>query len=192
MQSPRQVWLVSLLPEGFYTLLSMKEIKLTKGYVALVDDEDYEELSKFKWNAKTAYRRSVYARRVVYISGSKNKTIFMHRQIMCINDPKIQIDHRDGNGLNNQKHNLRKCNNSENQLNTSKRKSKSNYIGLTHYSRNFGIKKWVARICINGKSKFIGLFLTEEEAALARDRYILDNGLEFPTLNILTRTNGTQ
>ena len=81
----------------------MKEILLTQNKVALVDDEYFERINQYKWYAQKNSRSDVwYAARQIYIGRGKQKTITMHREIM--NAPKgVQIDHRNGNGLGNQK-----------------------------------------------------------------------------------------
>src|ERR1017187_7157500 len=100
----------------------MKLILLTKGYETIVDYEDYEWLSQWSWRAKIDRKsQTVYAIRGEYQrdSGRDNKierSVLMHRLIM--GDPKgLQIDHRDWNGLNNQRSNLRVATQSQNQHN---------------------------------------------------------------------------
>lgn len=134
----------------------MKEILLTQGKVALVDDEDYEELNKFKWYANEL-RKTHYAMR--HMKGSHKTIILMHRVIMnCPNG--MFIDHIDHNGLNNQKSNLRIVTNRQNIQNHNIIKS-SKYVGvsLDKYS-----KKWIASIRINKKTKYIGGFDNELDA----------------------------
>jgi hypothetical protein len=157
----------------------MKEIKLSqrgrnKGkFVALVDDSDFEYLNQFKWYAqkdKTTY----YVKRY-----EKNIMIYMHRLIM--NTPKgMQVDHKDHDGLNCQKNNMRNCIRSQNMRN---RKAKingtSNYLGV-HINRG---KYIVAHIRINGKEKHLGTFKTIEEAATARDKASIKYFGEFAYLN---------
>jgi len=97
----------------------MKKIKLTKKQVALVDDSDYEELNRFKWHARKTVK-TFYAERTFTIGNGKRKNVFMHRYIM--QTPKgFDTDHIDGNGLNNQRSNLRVCTRSENLRNQGKK-----------------------------------------------------------------------
>lgn len=160
----------------------MKEIKLTQGKVALIDDEDFDRVNSFKWFA-VMHRSTFYARRIVKNNGIQ-KTIHMHRFIMnCPNDK--QIDHIDGNGLNNIKSNLRTCTNNQNLCNRGMNKNNtSNYKGVNYFRRD---KKWRARITINGCEKHLGLFDTKEDAAqaynIAAERY---HG-EFAKLNEIKR-----
>lgn len=130
----------------------MKQIKLTKGKYALVDNEDYEWLNQWKWSVNSNNYPSRY---------EKKEFITMHRFIM--KPPKgMQVDHKDGDRLNNQKFNLRICTPSQN---CSYRKAstiaKSGYRGVTKHN-----DKWRARIEINGKKKHLGLFSTAKEASI--------------------------
>lgn len=165
----------------------MKEIPITQGYFAQVDDEDYESMMKWKWQivnrTNTNYAKCGVCRPRIHLI----TTYRMHRMILGITDPKIQIDHKDGNGLNNQKSNLRVCSISQNGQNCSSHVgSKSKYVGVNISNKNRK-NPWISRVQVNGIRVFLGLFETEYEAALFRDHFILDNKLEFPRLNILTR-----
>jgi hypothetical protein len=92
----------------------MKRIKLTQGKYALVDDEDFESLNKYKW-----YFHQGYAIRNTKMKFGKRTTIFMHRIIT--NCPKGKdVDHINMNGLNNQKYNMRVCKRSQNITNDKK------------------------------------------------------------------------
>ncbi len=140
----------------------MKEIKLTKGYVAVVDDEDYERLMDYKWHVCFQPPHDTpYARRGEGKNPNKT-TISMHHHIMGI-PFFVTMDHQDRNGLNNQKVNLRVCTASQNQMNAKLRKdSSSGYKGVTWKKEH---KKWAAQIQVNKKRKHLGYFLTKEEAA---------------------------
>lgn len=135
----------------------MKEIPLSKGHVSFVDDEDYERASKFKWHALVK-KRSVYGQRTAYINGTKI-TIKLHRWLLGLTDPTIEVDHEDHDGLNNQKYNLRVCTGSQNQGNRRKnRYSASKYKGLSWNARD---QVW--KVQIAGKQK--GDFKDEVTAA---------------------------
>lgn len=131
----------------------MKEILLTQGKVALVDDEDYFELNRYKWCAHKN-NNVYYAERVV-----NKHTILMHRIIM--NTPVgYDTDHMDGDGLNNQRNNLRIVTHRVNGQNLHITQT-SNYPGVSLHSMS---NKWRARLRINGKEIHLGLFLTEKSA----------------------------
>lgn len=143
----------------------MKEIILTKGKVALVDDEDFDSLSKTSWYAHSSkYGRTGYTARGT-MKNYKNKLFLMHRQILGLSNPKISVDHIDGNGLNNQKSNLRICTHGENMRNTRKRVNcSSRFKGI---SWNKDRKKWDVRANLNKKVYRVGRYDNEVEAALA-------------------------
>ncbi len=155
----------------------MKTINLTKGYVALVDDDDYERLSMLKWSA-TVKKTNIYAS--VYVAG-KNKR--MHRIIMNA-PPELQVDHIDGNGLNNQKSNLRLCTNSQNSMNKGKRNenTSSKYKGVYYVK---AAKSYRAEIQKDGKKKVLYGFKTQEEAALAYNKAAIELHGEFARLNVI-------
>jgi hypothetical protein len=137
----------------------MKEILLNKGRVAFVDDEDYERINRAKWFSHKVVN-TFYAERYVTVAPKKRIVIKMHAEI--INIPKgMQCDHIDGNGLNNQKINLRVVTPRQNQQNQHVRKS-SRFPGIQLQKRD---GKFRARITINGKEHHIGSFESEGEAA---------------------------
>jgi hypothetical protein len=140
------------------------ELALANGFTAQVDDEDYPKVSDWKWRG---YPRgnTVYVGRCTRENG-KNKFIQLHRFIAGVSDRKIQIDHIDGDGLNNRRANLRECNNQQNQANTRKRTGEhtSQFKGVD-FHKKYG--KWRASIKIDGKAKFLGYFSHELEAAKA-------------------------
>lgn len=115
--------------------MDMKEIKLTQGKVTLVDDEDFEWLSQWKW----CIGNDGYAVRAIRLNG-KQKTLFMHRVVM--NTPSgMDTDHKDRNKLNNQRSNLRVCTRSQNLMNSKKR--------VNGHSKFKGVHVWT-----DGKSKY--------------------------------------
>lgn len=150
----------------------MKEIPLTQGKVALVDDEDFSRVSALKWYAWRGQDGNWYAR------ASANSK-YMHRFVRA--DIRGMVDHRDGNGLNNQKQNLREATDSQNQANRRKRRpTSSQFKGVNWHE---GTQKWRAQIKLLGKSRHLGLFLTESGAARAyNDAARLIFG-EFASLN---------
>jgi hypothetical protein len=138
-----------------------KFIPLTQGKFAIVDAEDYDWLVQYKWHCRK-FNNNFYAFRQEH-----NKTISMHRVI--INAPKeMLVDHIDCNGLNNRKSNLRLCTYAQNACNRRpKPNSSSKYKGISFHRRD---KKWEAQINHNGKSKYLGRYDIEIDAALTYDR----------------------
>lgn len=148
---------------------SVKKINLTQGYVALVDDADFEKLNAFSWQVLKT-KSDVYARSDVNINGKKT-TLLMHRLILNLTDPNLVVDHIDHNTLNNQKSNLRKCTQSENLLNRRiSKNSSSGMTGVNYVYRRIGdkIKKYIkAVINFRGHRYYLGMFKTELDAAKA-------------------------
>lgn len=150
----------------------MKEIPLTKGHVALVDDEDYEYLSQYNWHAiDSAISYAVYAARWIRVDG-KRISWKMHHAVLGIKPPVgpfILIDHEDRNGCNNQKHNLRHSNKSQNAIN-SERVEKANRVYYDQTRRRY--KAFLPNKRILGKAAYVGTFRTRTEAeeALAKAR----------------------
>lgn len=143
----------------------MKTIPLTKGMSTMVDDEDYEELVKWKWFFTRCKGHSVgYAGRNVK-EGEKRKALLMHRQIM---NPKPweQVDHIDGCGLNNCRSNLRLCGHMENHRNL--HIHKSNLLGIKGISQPVTKVGYFARITVNYKQIYLGYFMDLEDAKKAR------------------------
>lgn len=145
----------------------MKELKISKGYFALVDDEDYEFLSNFKWSANVQ-RHTVYAKKSAYrkknMLTSNTNEIMLHRMILKPKNGEV-VDHIDGNGLNNQKVNLRLCKQSENLRN--KKHYKNNSSGVKGVYFNKQANKWIAQIGFNKKMIYLGSFINKHEAAQA-------------------------
>lgn len=139
----------------------MRTISLTQGYKAIVDDEDYEYLNQYKWFAHRNGRNVYAERNSTYIKGQKRKTIGMHTEI--IKPTNQEIDHINGNGLDNRRANLRVCehkNNSKNRkLNIN---NTSGYKGVHKYQN-----KWRAEIRNDGIRIYLGVFSTRQEAAEA-------------------------
>lgn len=157
----------------------MIKIPLTQGKFALIDDEDYPIVSLFKWHAQKD-RNTFYAKVHIWINKTKYIPLSMHRLIMNLN-PYEQGDHKDRNGLNNQKSNLRECTRSQNKMNSKKYKnSLSKYKGVYW---NKQIKKWRAMIRINKKLTHLGCFKDEVEAAKTYDKFAKKHYGDFAKLN---------
>ncbi|MHB8842419.1 MAG: HNH endonuclease [Candidatus Aquicultor sp.] len=157
----------------------MREIKLTQGKIALVDDEDYEYLNQFKWFC-SKQKYTCYAVRSMRMPDGNYRTLAMHRAIMGTLKGKV-VDHIDHNGLNNQKYNLRNCTHAENLMNQSPAKSSGSiYKGVSLYPGGDG---WRAIIRKDNKQHFIGRFTKEIEAARAYNQKAIEYFGEYALLN---------
>lgn len=159
----------------------MKEIPLTKGKVAIVDDEDFEWLNQRNWHVQITVNSNI-----LYATSDewkpKKRKILMHRYILGLTDPKILVDHKDHDGLNNQRHNLRPCTKQQNQKNmASHRDSSSKYVGVGFRP---GRGKFRARIW-DGKDICLGHFINEIDAAKAYNEAAIKIHGEFANLNIV-------
>lgn len=142
----------------------MKKIPLTQGKFAIVDDEDYESLLQFKWHAHKIGRR-IYAETAVHGIGGKWIGLYMHRFLLP--DSK-EADHRNGDGLDNRRENLRTATSQENKRGFQRKKigASSRFRGVIwRNDRN----KWRAQITVSGKKIYLGFFRDEKDAAKAYD-----------------------
>jgi hypothetical protein len=143
-------------------------IALTRGYTTLVDDEDAEAvLACGAWHVSVE-SGGVYAVHTQRIPGTrKTLRIRLHRFIMNAPD-KFDVDHINGDGLDNRRSNLRLCTDSENQGNARKRRRQtaSQYKGVTWHK---SAQRWQAQIEVARKTRYLGLFHSELDAARAYD-----------------------
>lgn len=160
-----------------------KEILLSQGQVAIVDNQDYEWLSRWKWYAQRTPSGEFYAKRNAW-DKVRFVSFKMHRVIMNA-QPESEVDHVNGNKLDNQRSNLRICTHPQNVCNARIRKDNScGYKGV-HLEKRYG-GKWFAIIGVNGKSKFLGYHPTSEAAARAYDLAAKQYHGEFAQLNLPT------
>ena len=154
----------------------MKLIPITQGRSVQVDDSDFQQLSQYKWSLFKV-KDLEYAK--TKINGN---TVMIHRMIMgCSKGDGILIDHRDHNGLNCQRYNIREVTQAQNMYNRRKiKKSRSIYKGLYHENR---LNHWVARIKMNGKFIYLGKFSNETDAAIAYNIAAITYYGEFASLN---------
>ena len=156
-------------------MLDYAEIPLTKGYVALIDQDDYDKVMEFShsWQALTLKNGLVYAKtnkRYGPRWQNQKRCTYLHMLIMgrvgFVSDNK-KIDHEDGNGLNCRKDNLRLLSHSANLLNRRGLQT-NNESGVTGVNWHKPRQKWCAEIWFEGKKYYLGLFHTIEEATAAR------------------------
>jgi hypothetical protein len=158
----------------------MKEIKLTQGKFTQVDDDDYEYLNKFKWCA--AFDGTNWYAMKANNTKEKNSSITLHRFLLGVIKG-LGIDHIDGNGLNNQRWNLRRCTHRQNSRNTATKKlCKSRYNGVTVTAYN----NFMSRIGVDYKRIHLGTFKSENEAAIAYNNAAIKYFGEFARLNVIT------
>jgi len=156
------------------------------GYECIVDDEDYKSLVQYKWHPKVDLKHNtIYARRT-----QNKQTIPIHRYIIMMHGHCISnklIDHKDRNGLNNQKENLRICSISDNQHNSIKSKrgkiSKYKCVGF-----NKKLQKYNAYITYYSKQIHLGYFDLEIDAALAYNKKATELFREYACLNIIEQS----
>ena len=156
----------------------MKEIPLTRGKVALIDDEDFESVSRFKWHVTHGY-----ARTVVHLGMVNGKRIqaYMYLHILILRPPKgMEVDHRYHDTLDCRRVNMRVCTRSQNQQNKVKYKGSSKYKGVYwHTARD----SWQTQIKHNGRTTYLGRFSDEADAAHVYDTKAREYFGEFAYLN---------
>ena len=136
----------------------MKTIRLTNGTEAIVDDEDYEELSKYRWSWGSGY-----ARRYAKIDG-KVYCLGMHRALMNA-EKGTEVDHINRNPLDNRKANLRVVSHQENMVNRRKHKNNTTGISGVYWSNRYNM--YHARIQRKNITYHLGYFVNKEDAAAA-------------------------
>jgi hypothetical protein len=152
----------------------MKQIHLASGHVALIDDDDLERVSLYKWRAQP-HPTTVYV-----VAHGKPKGLRLHRFVMNAPDGVI-VDHINGNGLDCRKNNLRFATYSQNSQNSQRRRhSLSQYKGITWVPAR---QRWVAQIWINNRRERLGIFTNEIDAAKTYDAAALFYFGEFARVN---------
>lgn len=162
----------------------MKEIQLSNGGVSLVDDDDFDFVNRHRWHRKDSHGNS-------YAKGCVNgASTYIHRLLISA-QPGQEVDHRNGNGLDNRRSNLRIASVSQNHTNTNAR----GLSGLKGVYKTWRINRdgkkqwasrWSAKIGVNGEHIFLGTHATKEEAALAYDAAALKFYGEFARTNFAT------
>lgn len=153
-----------------------REIQLNRGYLAIVDDEDYEALAQFKWRASTPSGGLIYAVRTVY--SPRKSTQWMHKVVLGVGQ-QAQCDHANKNSLDNRRANLRACDHSQNMMNR-RAWGASAFKGV-----DLSYGSWRARIHKAGKLIYLGVFDSEEAAARAYDEAAILHHGPFANLNFV-------
>ncbi len=158
----------------------MQKIPLTQGKIALIDDSDLTRVGPLKWQAHRM--RHIWYAEHSWRTLSGTKAVKLHRFILGITDPNIQVDHIDRDGLNCQKSNLRVCEfKGQNNFNQGLRKDNpSGYKGVLWNKAN---QRWQAKITIDGIQKHLGCFDNPVDAARAYDEAAKKYFGEFARLN---------
>jgi hypothetical protein len=163
------------------------EIPLTRGYVALVDSEDFARVAQFKWCVKDhAHTENLYAARRLRCADGSRLTQGMHQFLL----PNVEvIDHANGNGLDNRRSNLRSATWQQNASNKRglAKNNRSGYRGVSWFPK---YQKWRAAIRVNRKFMHLGLFDNPLDAAIAFDRAAIEHFGQFAGhLNVLKETS---
>lgn len=158
-----------------------KYIPLSQGKFAAVDDEDFEWLSQWKW-----WYMQGYATRTTLSGSRKTKRtwdrVLMHRLIVDAPEG-VDVDHRDLDGLNNQRSNLRTASRTQNTQNRgkfAKRECTSRFKGVCRRPEN---GRWRAYIRVHGRMNHLGTYTSEEDAARAYDAAAKEYFGEFARTN---------
>lgn len=142
---------------------------------AVVDDEDYERIARHRWR----FQGRPGTPQSYAVCNHAGRYLYMHRLIVDA-PPGLEVDHIDGNGLNNRRCNLRVCSRRDNLRNMRPRVGTSRFKGV---SWNRGDQRWQAEISIDRRRKYLGRFHDEIEAALAYDEAARAAFGEFARLN---------
>lgn len=155
----------------------MKKIPLTQGKFALVDDEDFGKLNKHKW-----YANNGYAKRKTLGGKLRRNTLYMHRVILDMSPSNEHVDHKDNNGFNNCRSNLRCATCSQNQANRHKLRvnTSSQFRGVYWH---ISAKKWISSIGYKMRLIHLGYYKIELEAAQAYDKKAKELFGEFARTN---------
>ena len=173
------------------------KLHLRDNYYAVIDDEDYQRMVEYfenkkadpaRWSLTYSMDTKVNYYAVKRIGGRQGKLWSLHRFIFHLRGidlTDIEVDHRDGDGLNNQFSNLRIVTSSQNKTSRGVRSdSKSGYKGVEFQRQN---NNWCAYICYGGKKRHLGVYLTAEKAALAYNGAAIKQWGEYAWTNRVKR-----
>jgi hypothetical protein len=166
---------------GLVVLNGCRTLQLTQGRNALIDEDDWGRVGSIRWNLQrggnnyyASHNKAANSRR----DGRRRWTrLMLHRLVLGV-EGKPFVDHKNGDGLDNRKANLRVATHSENQRNRRPCLSKSRFKGVFPKGR-----RWRSQIGLNGRSIHLGTFDKEEDAARAYDRAAIEHFGEFALTN---------
>lgn len=136
---------------------------LSRGLFALVDAADYPAVGAFKWSALKRKDGRFVAVRNEYVDG-RHRMLLLHRWLLGVTDPRVKVDHANGDTLDDRRSNLRRATTQENNRNVRKARGASRFKGVSRNGRD-----WQAYIGLDGKPTYLGTYATEEEAGAVYD-----------------------
>ena len=148
----------------------MKTVELSRGYVARVSDKDFAKVSRLNWCAHVKRRKDGTVKNVYasHTDHSANKMLLMHRFILGVTNPKVEVDHKDHDGLHNERSNIRRASGQQNKSHSRRRVDNASGFKGVHWNTRSG--RWYASIRVNKKLKHLGTFDRAENAAKAYDK----------------------
>jgi hypothetical protein len=155
--------------------MSHVEIPLSQGFVAIVDAADAPDVSQYRWSAQPS-GQTIYAQRSIRRPDGGWTTQRLHQFLTGF----AVTDHRNGNGLDNRRANLREATQGQNLFNQRRRRGASGFKGVTYWKRD---STWKAQISCAGTNHHLGYYATALDAAIAYDTAARELHGEFATLN---------
>ena len=160
-----------------------RKLTLTRGRKTSLDEEDYFRFRDFKWHTVGKGKYLYAGRNRKQSDGIRERVIYLHREIMDALSTH-EVDHINGNRLDNRKKNLRVCTHRQNLFNTTWPNHSSKFRGVTFNTIN---KNWNVRLKSNGKNLYLGSFNSEIQAAKTYDSVAIKYRGEFAKLNFPKR-----
>lgn len=159
-----------------------RKVPLSRGKFAVVDEEDFERVSEYQWHAQWSPHAKTFYGKTAYRDKYRTLIVLhLHRFVLGTTNDLVLVDHRDHDGLNCRKLNLRECDKSQNAANGRMRSTNtSGYKGVSFYPQS---GKWRAIICLHYKNISLGLHVEKIDAARAYDQKAIELFGEFAHLN---------